>query len=276
MARHLTLRSTFPPGTVSSGNAARLLAGAALSFVAGTAGCANCAAGLASGYARIYSKADALFDENRYVELESLVSAALSERSDDPQLLWRQARALHKLAEAEAEPRAKERLVRHGLAHARRAVLVQPDCGPAHKWCGILLSAASAFEGTRAQIESSFAVAEHFELAVALTPADATSRHLLGVWCFEVAKLSWSERHLAAAFFATPPQATYEQAKGHFLAAEEMEPGFYPKNLLMLARCCDCMGDKEEARVWRQKCLASQIKTPEDKITIAEAAALKI
>eukprot|EP00965_Chrysotila_dentata_P198417 6178775-Pleurochrysis_carterae.AAC.3 len=65
MARHLTLRSTFPAGTVSSGNAARLLAGAALSFVAGTAGCANCAAGLASGYARIYSKADALFDENR-------------------------------------------------------------------------------------------------------------------------------------------------------------------------------------------------------------------
>ena len=100
-----------------------------------------------------------------------------------------------------------------------------------HKWYAILLSESGSFAGTSASIKNSFVVREHFERAAALSPKDATSRHLLGLWCFEVAKLSWIEQKAAAALFATPPTATFAEALDHFEHAERIEPGFYPKNL---------------------------------------------
>ena len=67
----------------------------------------------------------------------------------------------------------------------------------------------------------------------------------LGIWAFEIAKLSWVEKKAAAVLFATPPKATFEQAYAHFHAAEAMDPGFYPKNLMMLAQTCARLGRTE-------------------------------
>ena len=101
-----------------------------------------------------------------------------------------------------------------------------------HGRYAIAISQTSAFEGTKATITKSFVVKaclspqppplhhpcfsaaprlhlrrtspalrqspipfssqEHFAKAVELNPRDPTSRHLLGVWFFEVASLSWS------------------------------------------------------------------------------------
>lgn len=183
-----------------------------------------------------------------------------------------------------------------------------------------MLSQVGAFGSTSDKIKNSFIVREHFELACKLTPKDATSRHLLGLWCFEVrpaptsssrrvlpgqlvalthlflselsscgygappdalfrwqvAKLSWIEQKAAAALFASPPKATFEEAIGHLLAAEQTEPGFYPKNQLLLAQAYAKAGNKGEAKAWLDRCLAADAKTPEDQETLAEAAKLKI
>jgi hypothetical protein len=37
-------------------------------------------------------------------------------------------------------------------------------------------------------------------------------------------QLSWIEQKAAAAFFASPPQSSFEEALGHFAAAEAMDP----------------------------------------------------
>ena len=55
-----------------------------------------------------------------------------------------------------------------------------------------------------------------------------------------------------------------------------MEPGFYPKNLLLLARTCARLGRKEEAREWLDKCLAARPRTPEDEETLKEASSVKL
>ena len=47
-------------------------------------------------------------------------------------------------------------------------------------------------------------------------------RHLLGRFCYEVAELSWWERKMASTLFADPPNATMEEAKEHFMAAEQV------------------------------------------------------
>ena len=80
----------------------------------------------------------------------------------------------------------------------------------------------------------------------------------------------------APALFATPPTATMEEAIDHLLRAEGIEPGFYPKNQLLLAQACSRAGRKEEAKAWLAKCLASPAKTPEDEETLKEARALRL
>jgi len=237
--------------------------------------------GVASSFAACeprgeYAELDALFDENRYAPLAEVLRSKLERTPGDAQLLWRLGRALHKLADGEPDKKVKERYVREGLQLAERAVSLDPENGAAYKWAGILLSASGSFEGTTATIKNSFNVAERFERAVALSPKDATARHLLGLWHFEVAKLSWVEQKAAAAFFASPPRSTFEVAYAHFAAAEEIEPGFYPKNLLLLAQTCAKLNRLPEAREWLQKCRDAPLKTPEDEETLSQAAKLKI
>ena len=122
-------------------------------------------------------------------------------------------------------------------------------------------------------IKNSFVVREHFEMACSLSLTDATARHLLGLWCYEVAKLSWFEQKC---FFASPPKSSFEEALTHFERAEQMEPGFYPKNLLLLANTCAKLGRTTEAKAWLEKCLAAKQVTPEDEETVAEARKLKL
>ena len=84
-------------------------------------------------------------------------------------------------------------------------------------------------------------------------------------------QLSWIEKKAAAALFAAPPSATFVEAIDHFEAAEKMDPGFYPKNLLMLAQAYSKLGKKAEATEYRRRCLAAKALTPEDEETLRQA-----
>uniref|UniRef100_A0A7S4M1Y9 Regulator of microtubule dynamics protein 1 n=1 Tax=Prymnesium polylepis TaxID=72548 RepID=A0A7S4M1Y9_9EUKA len=223
----------------------------------------------------VTATADSLFESNQYGKLVDLLRDELSRKPEDVDVLWRLARALKKsadpLSKTEQEP-----LLREALALAERAIKADASRGPAHKWYAICLSQVGSFGSTSDKIKNSFVVRDHFEQAATLSPTDATSKHLLGLWCFEVAKLSWIEKKAAAALFASPPTATFEEAIDHLLAAEQTEPDFYPKNQLLLAQAYAKAGDKAEARTWLARCLAATPKTPEDEETIREASQLKI
>jgi hypothetical protein len=77
---------------------------------------------------------------------------------------------------------------------------------------------------------------EHIDRAIELRPEEPILHYLNGRWCFEVAGLSWLEKKAAAALFATPPEATYEQALGFFMKSEELSPGTWKANMLMVAK----------------------------------------
>ena len=101
-----------------------------------------------------------------------------------------------------------------------------------HKWYAITVSLTSAFDGTKAAIKQSFVVKEHFLRAAELNPHDATTRHALGCWYWEVASLSWAMRKVAAAVFASPPTGTFDEALAHFSLAESCvavtQPNAFP------------------------------------------------
>ena len=182
---------------------------------------------------------------------------------------------MKKSADAEKTKDTKKALVFDALKHAARARARAGDRRGAQV-VAILLSESGSFAGTSASIKNSFVVREHFERAAALSPKDATIRHLLGLWCFEVAKLSWIEQKAAAALFATPPTATFAEALDHFEHAERIEPGFYPKNLLLTAQALSRLGRADEAKAALAKCLAATPKSPEDEATLEEARKLKL
>ena len=78
-----------------------------------------------------------------------------------------------------------------------------------------------------------------------MRPEEPILHYLNGRWCFEVAGLSWLEKKAAAALFATPPEATYEQALNYFMKSEELNPGTWKANMLMVAK----VRERERERV---------------------------
>ena len=89
----------------------------AASVAAGVTGLAWCKP------SSVLSQADKLFDANEYTQLSELLRNALSASPDDAQLLWRLARALKKLADAEGDKAAKAR-----REPPRRGTPAYPPC----------------------------------------------------------------------------------------------------------------------------------------------------
>ncbi|KAJ1622393.1 hypothetical protein T492DRAFT_846336 [Pavlovales sp. CCMP2436] len=188
----------------------------------------------AAGQAGAHFTADALFDESRYAEtVAHLGGLAEMAGGDDCERVWRLARDYYVPRIFRVSPRAISTIRTDRVSH---------------KWAGIVISEASSLESTKAAIERSVDVRKHFEQAVLLNPADPTSRHLLGLWHYEIANIGWVAKKIAAAIWAEPPSSSFDSALELLLAAEELDPGFYIKNQLMLAKAHFKLGSKAEAR----------------------------
>ncbi|XP_049912078.1 regulator of microtubule dynamics protein 1 [Epinephelus moara] len=186
--------------------------------------------------------------------------------SDDAEFLWRLARAsrdMSLLPNMEAE--RKKQLMYEGFEYAKKALEKDDKCFAAHKWYAVCLSDTGDYEGVKVKIGNSYIIREHLERAIELNPKDATSLHILGFWCFAFAELPWYQRKVAALIFSSPPNSTYEEALEFFLKAEEVDPNFYSKNLLMLGKTYLGMKDKEKARFYLTKAKDYPAHTLEDK-----------
>ncbi|KAM9839663.1 regulator of microtubule dynamics protein 1 [Aulostomus maculatus] len=192
--------------------------------------------------------------------------------SDNAEFLWRLARAsrdLSLLPDTKAEE--KKQLVFKAFEYAKKALEKDDTCFAAHKWYAVCLSDVGDYEGVKVKIGNSYIIREHLEKAIKLNPKDATSLHILGYWCFMFAELPWYQRKVAAVIFASPPTSTYEEALQFFLQAEEVDPNFYSKNLLMLGKTYLGMNDKQKALQWLSKAKDYPARTLEDKEVHKEA-----
>jgi tetratricopeptide (TPR) repeat protein len=184
----------------------------------------------------VRDQADKLFDEGKYVDLLSFLVQQES-WYDCCDLLWRVGRCkFHISKDSSLDDHKRQEYLRDSLVNVERALQLNPDCGPAHKWAAILIDSVSSLDGTRARIEQTLNVKRHMEESIRLMPQDATSYYLLGEWHYSVCMTSWVERQIAAVVFAKLPDASLEDALKMFLKAEEVDPGFYSRNLLYLSK----------------------------------------
>lgn len=114
-------------------------------------------------------------------------------------------------------------------------------------------------------------VKKHLERALELNPSDATTWHILGIWCFTFADLPWYQRKIASALFASPPESDYQSALANFLKAEAVSPNFYSTNLLMLGKTYLRLNDKNLAREYLVKARNYVVMTKDDQDAHDEA-----
>lgn len=172
-------------------------------------------------------------------------------------ILWRQARALFKLAGANKAK--KEESIREGYELITKALELDENNFACHKWMSVLLDAKSELEGIKVRVSQLENVKKHMEKAVELNPDDPTSWHLLGNFAYGLADMAWYQRKIVSAIFATPPTGTYEEALEYFLKAEDKQPGFYSMNLLFIGKCYYNLKNKDKAKEYLTKAADIQV-----------------
>nr|KAF6326656.1 regulator of microtubule dynamics 1 [Pipistrellus kuhlii] len=178
----------------------------------------------------ILQQADYLYESGETEKLYQLLTEY--KESEDAELLWRLARASRDLAQlGGTSAEEKKALVYEALGYAQRALDKDHASSAAHK------------------------------KAIELNPKDATSIHLMGIWCYTFAEMPWYQRRIANMLFAAPPSSTYEEALGYFQKAEQ------GKTYLKLQ-------NRKLAAFWLLKAKDYPARTEEDKQTQREAAQL--
>ncbi len=152
-----------------------------------------------------FAEADKAVDESNNARNWDVLRALGTPATDDVELLWRLARAHYLDSEnaADAEEAKREAVEAHALAV--RALAANAENYQVQKWIAITLGRLGDFVDTKTKIQNSFGIGEHARKAAQLNPQDATVQHLLGRWCYAVANISFIERGIASALFASPP-----------------------------------------------------------------------
>jgi len=213
-------------------------------------------------------------EKKKTEELYQFLLAQQTLNPSDTEILWRLSRACHDFANLQNHPELKKKLIFEAREYATKALQADPNNFAVQKWAGITLSDIGEYLDIKSSITNAFVIRDHFVKAIQLNPNDPTSHHLLGMWCFYFADMQWWKKTLVTQIFATPPSSSYSEALECFLQAETLEPGFYKKNALMLAKTYMKLKDQKNPNFWLSKCVAMPIDTPDDMTAHEEAVSL--
>ncbi|MBL7135201.1 MAG: hypothetical protein ISS81_01245 [Candidatus Marinimicrobia bacterium] len=172
----------------------------------------------------LLDEAEKLHDANDYSGTMLKLREAEKIDSDNPEVLWKIARAYFDFSDQEPdnEDVQKENLY-PGFEYAKRCIEIAPDVADGHQYYAILIGRIGEIEGTKQKIKNSYAVKEHTLKAIELDPDEPANYHVMGRWHFALSELSWIERQIAAVIYATPPKASFEEAEKFFLKARKLE-----------------------------------------------------
>merc|ERR1712168_261558 len=196
----------------------------------------------------------------------------LYEDSEDVEIVWRLARVVFE--QYKTGGKSDNSILYKSYELIQKALKITDENFHVHKWYVVILDSVGEVEGNKVRITNSYVCKEHLEKALSMNQTDGIVYHSLGVWCFLFADMNWVTRKIASAIFASPPTSTYLEALDNFLKAEEVEPGFYTQNLVMIGTIYIKLGNKEAAIPYLKKAKDSKITMEDDKDSIKEATKL--
>ncbi|XP_021566513.1 regulator of microtubule dynamics protein 1 isoform X2 [Carlito syrichta] len=213
----------------------------------------------------ILEQADYLYESGETEKLYQLLSQY--KESDDAELLWRLARASRDVAQlSRTSEEEKKLLVYEALEYAKRALEKNESNFAAHKWYAICISDVGDYEGIKVKIANAYVIKEHFERHAILQYSHMWSSD-------SVRDLS---KFLMIIQLLSQRLNTYYLllALGYFHRAEQVDPNFYSKNLLLLGKTYLRLHNKKLAAFWLMKAKDYPAHTEEDKQIQTEAAQL--
>eukprot|EP01114_Cavostelium_apophysatum_P022284 TRINITY_DN800_c0_g1_i1.p1 TRINITY_DN800_c0_g1~~TRINITY_DN800_c0_g1_i1.p1 ORF type:complete len:234 (+),score=59.09 TRINITY_DN800_c0_g1_i1:113-814(+) len=220
----------------------------------------------------VVDKMDQLHKEDKYMDLYryGLEEWNKPQFQNIAEIAWRLTRAHFDAAERAKDNNEKKSIIMKGVEIGKKSLELGPDNFACHKWYAIVLSLAGDFISTKEKIGNAFVIKEHAMKANELKPNDSTTLHLLGRWCFDVSKIGWMERKLAATLFASPPESSYDEALKYFLAAQEAEPNFI-RNAVCIGDTYTLLKNVDKANEWYLKATKIPTENEFDKERQAEA-----
>ncbi|MFQ6674731.1 MAG: tetratricopeptide repeat protein [Fidelibacterota bacterium] len=215
-------------------------------------------------------KADELHEQNDFQGNYDLLKEAEKMDPGNVEVLWRLARAHFDFSDNTDDEEIIEVNVRQGFEYARRALETDDTHAKAHKWYGILIGRVGEIEGTEQKIKNSYKVAEHTLRAIELDPEDDGNYHVMGRWHYTLADLNWFERTIASLVYATPPEASFDQARDYFLKAIEKAPDDV-RHHVWLGKTLIRLDDREGAVRAFNRALALEPRSESDRLLQEEA-----
>ncbi|CAD5232954.1 unnamed protein product [Bursaphelenchus xylophilus] len=215
--------------------------------------------------------ADELHEKGEHQKCYDELKKRAEAEPTNPEVLWRFARACHSLANTfdQKNPKRKE-LVQEGHKFAVAAYKITDKDFNVLKWAAVLSGALTDYLGTKDKIKEGFTFKEYLDKGLAISPGEYSLLHMRGRFSYNVANLSWLERKAAAAFFATPPTATFDEAITDFAEVEKLKPDWV-ENLIFLAKSYIAKGDKEKAKAVLNRTIKLQPEDEADREFIEEA-----
>ena len=222
------------------------------------------------GFNDLLTQSDVLDEEDKYSETLAVLKQAEELDAENFELVWRLARVHFNLSDSSEDEAVISKNIYAGFKYADQALTMNPDRAESHKWYGILIGRVGELEGTKQKIKNSYKVAEHTMAAIELDPEDDGNYHVMGRWHYTLADLSWFERTIAKVVYATPPKASFKEARQYFEKAIEIAPNEI-RHYVWLGQTFKKLKDKEAAASAYQTAVGLPANSDSDRIQQKEA-----
>ena len=218
----------------------------------------------------VWDQIDDLNDAKDYDGAYALLKPLESEYGEDADFLWRMARHHFNMSDITTDEEVIEREIYAGMDYAEKGLAADTMNADAQGYYGILIGRVGEIEGTEQKIRNSYDVRDHTMKAIELDPDNDSWQHVMGRWHYTLADLNWFERTIASIIYATPPEASFEQAEYFFLTAGELAPDDI-RHWLWLGKTQIRLDKEEEAMGNLEKALAIPAEAENDRIMQDEA-----
>ncbi|EDO34531.1 predicted protein, partial [Nematostella vectensis] len=194
-------------------------------------------------------------------------SIEANKETKEPEVLWRLSRASRVVADRTPDAAEKQTYVNMIKEFASRGMEIDDNNSGCHKWFAMGLMQAAG--GPQEKMKNVHIVKEHFQKAIDLNPNDPHAHHVLGTWYvtmmfFNLSDLPWLMRKMLNTIQSNPPKATYEEALEQFEEAEKLQPNFFGRNSLLLAKTHMRLKNLPKAKEFLQKAVDFPCKYPVD------------
>lgn len=228
---------------------------------------------MAQGFGDLIDQADAKYDDDDFSATYELLQQAEQLEPDNFEVIWSLARVHWALSDNSEDEEVISENIYAGFEYAKRALEMDENRAESHKWYGILIGRVGELEGTKQKILNSYEVKDHTLKAVELDPEDDGNFHVMGRWHYTLADLSWFERKIAGIIYATPPEASFEEAAEYFQLAIDLAQDEI-RHHVWLGRTFEALDNVEAAKNAYNAALAITAENDSDRILQKDATEL--